>query len=268
MQFSKKNSSEFYIVLQPKLNLATNQISGAEALVRRYDKVNGIVAPDLFIPEFEDNGSIIELDRHVLDLTCRSLKDMEKKNYPLLPISVNLSQRHMSIPGTCDILCGIVDKHHVDHSLITFEITESTACDNGNLFHDVVLNMKSKGFLVALDDFGSGHSCLSILSEIPVDIIKLDRSFLRDFDGSEGKSAAVIESVINLCKKIGAQITCEGVETQDQMDFVRASGCHEIQGYFISPPVPVGIYKSLILSPLDDDNDDDEDIPEGAAKSF
>lgn len=237
---SALRNREFVVYLQPKVELRTMQITGAEALVRWQRTGYGMMYPDSFIPVFEKNGFIIDMDLYVLEQVCVLLKRRKLEGKKLFSISVNLSRRHLMIPNTARTLYSVVSWYDVDPSLIELELTES-AFDNRDIYSISKLfdELHGYGFTVSIDDFGAGYSSLLLLKELPIDLLKLDKSFFRYVDtGPETKSDTLLESVIDLTRKLNIKSVSEGVETAHQVELLKRLGCDFVQGYYFAKPMP------------------------------
>ncbi|MBC8559051.1 bifunctional diguanylate cyclase/phosphodiesterase [Fumia xinanensis] len=245
MEMALKNR-DFFVYLQPKYELANRTIAGAEALVRWRDPEQGMLLPDLFIPVFERNGFIVRLDLYVFEEVCRSIRRWLNEGKKVTPISVNLSRAHLPDPDFLEPYRKICDKYEVSPSLLEFELTESIMFENFKSLAPVIENMHQAGFTCSMDDFGSGYSSLNILKEMPVDAIKLDRDFFlpgSKTDITRGKS--VIETVIELAKKLHIKTVAEGIETLEQVDYLKAAGCDMIQGFVFAKPMPIPEFEKL-----------------------
>ncbi len=228
---------EFQIYLQPKYNPVTEEISGAEALVRWINEEDGFVAPYRFIPIFEKNGFIIKLDdymiSHVAALQSRWLMEGKK----VVPVSVNVSRAHFTRPDLAAHICKLVDQYQLPHELLEIELTESAFFDDKEVLLSTVNALKEYGFLVSMDDFGAGYSSLNSLKELPLDILKLDAEFFRGKYEQE-RGDIVVSEAINLAKKLNMKIVAEGIEEKEQVTFLAGLGCDMIQGYYFAKPMP------------------------------
>lgn len=249
MMASLKNG-EFVPYLQPKIDLSTHRIAGAEALVRWQHPEKGLIPPNDFIPLFEENGFILDLDFYMLEQICALLERWKREGRTFFPISVNLSRRHLFHTDTVMMLSDIVAKYDVDPSFIEVELTES-AFDNCNVAAINVLfdALHSSGFTVSVDDFGAGYSSLSLLKDLPIDVLKIDKSF---FDCHEGhiddKAVILLESVITLSHRLYIKTVSEGVETDQQIDLLAQLGCDLVQGYYFAKPMPVAQLETILES--------------------
>lgn len=249
MSASLKNE-EFVMYLQPKIDLITKRISGMEALVRWQHPEKGLIQPNDFIPLFEENGFIVNLDFYMLEQACKLLERWKQEGRKLLSISVNLSRRHLFHADTVRLLHSIVSKYDVEPSLIEVELTES-AFDNCDVQAINILfeALHDKGFTVSVDDFGAGYSSLSLLKDLPIDVLKIDKSFFDCHRNSEtDKTEILLESVISLSRKLNIKTVSEGVETQQHVDLLVKLGCDLVQGYYFAKPMPVPQLETLLDS--------------------
>ena len=243
---SLKNG-EFKVYLQPKMNIKNNRCQGAEALVRWIHPEEGMISPGEFIGLFEENDKIIELDFYVFEEVCKIIKSWIDNDKNVVPISVNLSRKHLKNTVFIDKFVDIKNKYSVPDGLIEFEILESVALDDEkiNILISILDKIHQNGFLCSLDDFGSGYSLLSVLSELRVDTIKLDRKFFRDFEDERSKN--VIESFINVCERINTKVVAEGIESKEQLDYLRKVNCELVQGFIFSKPMDVESFEKSFL---------------------
>lgn len=228
---------EFFICLQPKIDIKTGKISGAESLVRWNSSEKGMIYPSDFVPLFEKSGFICELDLYVLEETCKLISKWIKECKELLRISVNVSRQHLKDKLFLEKYEMICNKYNVPTSLIELELTESIFLENPEAI-DVIDDIHSKGFKCSIDDFGFGYSSLGILKEFKVEIIKLDRSFFVSKNNIE-RGKVVVESIIELSRRLGMKVIAEGIEEVEQVHFLRSIGCDYIQGYVFSKPLSI-----------------------------
>ena len=243
-------NDEFFIMLQPKFDINTEKIKGAEALIRWNYKKKEMLPPSRFIPFFEKDGTISKIDDIVLRKVCEAFDRWKKEGKALYPISVNLSRDRLYDVNLIDHLTGIVDSYDVDHSLIDFELTESASYDNTEQMIKVLNDLRSRGFRISMDDFGTGYSSFSLLTQMPIDTLKIDKSFV-DKVGTDDEKAhdiVVIKHIIALAKELDFVCLAEGAEKKCQVDKLRQLGCEVIQGYYYSRPVPVDEYEENYLS--------------------
>lgn len=238
-------NKEFCVYYQPKYNLVTEEIEGAEALVRWIDPDRGMIGPDVFIPLFEKNGFIIRLDFFVYEEVCRHLKKWISEGRKVVPVSVNVSRAHLGTPNFIPDLAALLKKYEIPVELIELELTESVFSKNEQAVKRMVVLLKNMGFHISIDDFGSGYSSLNLLRQIPADVLKIDRGFLGEVEASV-KSRIIVSQVVSMARKLNIHTVCEGVETKKQADFLREIRCEIAQGFLFSKPVPMEEFEGKI----------------------
>ncbi len=237
----------FLVYLQPKMDLRKGCIGGGEALVRWEDPEFGLMPPNDFVPLFEKNGFIVELDLYVFDRVCAMLKRWKDQGYSPIPISVNMSRAHLGDPDFLERYERIRKKYGVDASLLEIEITETLVYENPALLSSVIDQIHKCGYGCSMDDFGSGYSSLNVLRNIRVDTLKLDRDFFSEGSVKNPWEAAVIGVVVELASKLGMKTVAEGVETKEQAEFLTATGCDMIQGFLYSRPVRQSEFEKMVF---------------------
>ncbi|MEG2710257.1 MAG: EAL domain-containing protein [Clostridia bacterium] len=237
---------EFEVYLQPKLSLKEDRIVGAEALVRWNDPRVGLIAPDAFIPLFEKNGFIVQMDLYVFECVCRMIKGWLDAGREAVRVSVNLSRVHFSNANFLDAYLDLRKKYAVPAHLIELEFTETMVFENPTTFVDVISQLHRHGFTCSIDDFGSGYSSLNALKDMDVDVLKLDKAFFTSRDMDNSRERTMIRSVINLAKDLTMSTVAEGVETQPQADFLRETDCDLLQGFVFSRPVTIPTFEKLL----------------------
>lgn len=242
-------NDEFVVYLQPKFDITKDKIKGAEALIRWNYKNKEFLSPARFIPFFEKDGSIGKIDDLVLEKVCQTFERWKKEGKPLYPISVNLSRNRLYDRDLIPHLTKIVDSHRIEHSLIDFELTESAGYDNTGHMIQVLNEIRSNGFKISMDDFGTGYSSLSLLTQMPLDTLKIDKSFVDKVctENEREEDIIVIRHIIALAKELGFTSLAEGAETKNQVEKLRTLGCEIIQGYYYSKPIPVAKYEKKYL---------------------
>ncbi len=249
MNALKNNEITFY--LQPQCRISSHKIVGVEALVR-WIKPNGeIISPALFIPLLEKHGFIIDLDQYLWDKICAWQKKCIDQGLNVVPVSINVSRVDIFSIDVVETLLKLTEKYQIPPSLIKVEITESAYVDTSEVITKLVAKLRQKGFMVLMDDFGSGYSSLNMLSSLKVDAIKLDALFLRVDEESEEayeKGIHILESVINMAKIISLPIIVEGVETKSQCDFLENLGCRYIQGFYFYRALPKEEIEKLLAN--------------------
>lgn len=228
-------NNEFIIYLQPKFSISSGEAIGYESLVRWQSSERGMIYPDGFIPLFEENGFITKLDAYVWECTCMVLRDWIDRHLSPLPISVNVSRANLDDETFLDVLDGLIEKYSLPKHLLELEITES-------IENDATLRMTEKikehGFVLLMDDFGSGYSSLNTLQDTRFDVLKLDREFFSTHMSNE-RGKKIIMHTISMSKDVGLGLIAEGVETDDQAQFLEDCGCDTAQGYLYAKPMPV-----------------------------
>lgn len=235
---------EFIVYLQPKVSLESGRVTGAEALARWQDPEKGLVPPDEFIPVLEQNGFITRLDLYVFEQVCALLHRWIGEGREPVAISVNLSRVHLDSPGFLADYQAVLERYAVPPALIEMELTETLVLEDVERVVQVIGQIHALGCRCALDDFGSGYSSLNALREIPADVLKLDKAFF-DERGAGRRGERVVESVIELARKLDMQTVSEGVEKPEQVEFLRRARCDMVQGYVFSRPVPVEQFEAL-----------------------
>lgn len=238
-------NGEFLVYLQPKYMLQDKVIAGAEALVRWRKDGQSLISPNSFIPVFEQNGFITKLDFYMLDKVCGILEEWIAQGITPVVTSVNISRLHLNNPHFVQNLCDIVDRHGIHHRYIEIEITETIICDNFDALEILLDELHDKGFSMSMDDFGSGYSSLGLLKNLPVDIIKMDRSFFAGQADSD-RAKIVMSSVINMAENLGVHVVAEGIEEEECFEFLRDLHCEMGQGYYFSKPLPVEAFTQLL----------------------
>ncbi|SFT83865.1 diguanylate cyclase (GGDEF) domain-containing protein [Selenomonas sp. GACV-9] len=241
---------QFCVYLQPVHSLKENRIVSAEALVRWQHPTQGMIPPDRFISIFERNGFISRLDRFVWTEVCRIIKEQKARDGKALPISVNVSRLHFYDAGLLDFQLRLVKTYDLEPWMFRLEVDESAYTDNPYQMAQCVRALREHGFCVLLDDFGSGYSSLNMLKDLPVDGIKIDRSFVREVGQSE-RAGTIMEAIVTMAKKLAMGIVVEGVETKEQVDYLAGIGCENMQGYYYSRPVPEAEFAALLRNEAD-----------------
>ena len=233
---------EFQVYLQPKYSTKEEVLSGAEALVRWIHPTEGFVPPYRFIPIFENNGFIIQLDDYMLTEVARQQAKWIAEGEKVVPISVNVSRVHFVKEDLAEHICELVDQFKVPHDVIELELTESAFFDDKEVLLNTIKKLKEYGFKISMDDFGAGYSSLNSLKELPLDVVKLDAEFFRD-KGESGRGKLIVEDTISLAKKLNMRIVAEGIETREQVDFLADLNCDLIQGYYFAKPMPISEFE-------------------------
>ena len=241
---------EFVVYLQPKIDLKNHIITGAEALIRWIKQDGTMIFPNDFIPVFEKNKTITQLDYFVYEEVCKYLAERIKNKDRLVCISMNVSRIHLyTIDKLVNYVRDLLEKYEIPPHLLEFELTETVFTDTVDDTVQLMSRLRELGVKVSMDDFGSGYSSLNVLTKLPLDVLKLDKEFLKDFEtDSDGK--IIIPSIIDMAKKLQLCVVCEGVETKQQVEFLRQVDCDLVQGYYYSRPVPKNVFSQMLA---DDD---------------
>ncbi|MCI2106042.1 MAG: EAL domain-containing protein [Intestinimonas sp.] len=240
------DAGQFVVYFQPKFDLKSNLPCGAEALVRWEHPQRGLITPGRFIPIFERNGLIGKLDYYMWDTVCRLLRKWLDEGCAPAPVSVNISRADMYNPKLAEQLNDLVKKYDVPPALLNLELTESAYMDDPDMMEKTVQNLQKSGFLVMMDDFGSGYSSLNMLKDIAVDMLKVDMKFLSGNKSQNDRSERILASVIHMAGWLNLPVIMEGVETRQQAEFLRNVGCEYAQGYYFAQAMPTADYEELI----------------------
>lgn len=236
---------EFEAYFQPKVDMRDGALIGSEALVRWNHPTRGLLMPGSFIPFFERNGSVVEVDLYIYELVCRTMREWLERGVAVNPVSCNFSSLHFDSPEFPELVTEIADRHNVPHALLELEITESAIMRNPQIVCAQVLRLKERGFMISIDDFGSGYSSLGQLQQLMADVLKLDRSFVRR--GMFGtRERIVISNVIHMAGELGMQVICEGVENVKQAEMLIELGCYYAQGFYYAKPMPRKAFDELL----------------------
>lgn len=248
------DNNEFVVYYQPKIDLRDGSLCGSEALVR-WKKDNTIVPPTEFIPVLEREGTICVMDFYVLECVCSQIRSWLQQGIEPVRVSANFSKIHLHNKNLAEDIIAVLKKYDVDSKYIEVEITETCGYEDFDALYDFVKSMKNYGIHTSIDDFGTGYSSLNLLSDLDVDIIKLDKSFIQtsDYpnvhksDKKHKSTEIVIKTIINMAHELGMQIICEGVETDEQARFLKELNCDMVQGYLYARPLPVEEYENILL---------------------
>lgn len=237
---------EFVIYFQPQVHVPTEEIVGAEVLVRWKNKDKGLISPGYFIPVLEKNGFITNLDLYIWEETCAWQKGRLEKGQPLLPVSVNVSRVDAFSIDLVETFTKLVEKYQIPRSCIKIEITESTYAEDNGKFAQIADDLRREGFAVYLDDFGSGYSSLNMLKNIYVDALKIDMQFLDMNESNAKKGESIMESVINMARILRIPIIVEGAETEREIKSLTGMGCRYVQGYYYYKPMSREDFEELL----------------------
>lgn len=238
-------NNEFVVYYQPKVNLRTNQVVGAEALVRWRVGEDNIIPPGEFIPIFEKNGFINQMDFYVYESVFSSMSEWARKGRKMIPISVNLSRAHIGDKEFVHKIKGLVNRFNIPPEMVELEITESVFLSDKAPLIEVINSLKRAGFHLSIDDFGSGYSSLNLLRHLKLDVLKLDKEFF-DQDKISPKESIVLANVIRMSKELGMVVLSEGVETREQAEYLATIGCDMAQGYYFAKPMPKDIFEQFV----------------------
>ena len=238
------HNREFKAFIQPKIDLSTDQIMGGEALIRWESPTLGLIGPDQFIDIFEHNGFVTQLDYYMLDKVCAMMAHWRSEGRELLPISINFSQLHLYDPGFINMLQTTCQRYKLEPHYIELEMTERVLSGDYAQLIAVISELHNAGFSLSMDDFGTGVSSLSVLKDIPVNTIKLDKSFLHGQDFK--RSYMVLSQIILLIQALHMTVVAEGVETAEQAEFLKQVHCNYAQGYYYSHPLPAEDFAALM----------------------
>ncbi len=232
------------VVLQPQFSTINKKISAAEMLIRWKKDDGTFVSPAEFIPVAEEKGLVKDIDRFVFKKACEIQQDLVKKGFESIDISVNVSQQSLYDINLVDTYLGILKETGANISHIHLEITETTLFDNNRIFVKRLQKIQKAGFKILLDDFGTGYSSLMLLKSMPINSLKLDKTFIDDYQNPRGQH--IIECVVEMTKKIGITLVAEGVETAEQYEYIKNMGCDMVQGYYLSYPVDYDNFRHTI----------------------
>lgn len=238
-------NGEFQVYLQPKVNMQTGKIIGSEALVRWQHPGKGLISPAAFVPVFEKNGFIIEIDKYMICNTCAIIRRWIDSGIPVYPVSVNLSRLNLYNKRIIQDIREYVEEYQIPREYISFEITESAFSGDNSYIKILAEKLQKEHFKVLMDDFGSGYSSLNTLKEIPVDVLKIDLKFLPAGENDE-KANLIIKHVVEMAVDLDLMIIVEGVEREEQVEFLTKIGCKIAQGFYYYRPISVLEYEAKV----------------------
>ncbi|HVE73247.1 MAG TPA: EAL domain-containing protein [Thermoanaerobaculia bacterium] len=242
-------AGEFALLYQPQIDVETMDVVGMEALLRWRHPERGVILPEEFIHVAEERGLILPIGDWVLRQACLDVRRFHERGMPNFRVAVNLSARQFRDPSLASSVESALRDSGIPARTLELEITESMAMENVKLAMTTLEQFRRTGVAIAMDDFGTGHSSLSYLKRFPIDALKIDRSFVADLP-DQFEDAAIVSSVIQLANGLGLRVVAEGVETSEQLDFLREAGCREVQGFYFSYPAPIEELLSLIAAPM------------------
>lgn len=238
-------NKEFTLYLQPKYDIEKGTIIGAEALVRWISLENGFISPGDFIPVFENNGFVYEVDKFIWEESCRYLRKWLDEGREVHPISVNVSRIDLYDPKLVQHLVDLREKYQLPSQYLELEITESAYTEDPEQIITITRQLREAGFVILMDDFGTGYSSLNMLKDIQIDVLKLDMGFLKSSDYS-AKGGNILTAILKMAESLKMQTIAEGVETKEQVEFLKSIGCKYVQGFYYSKPLPVEDFEKLI----------------------
>ena len=241
------DNKEIKVFYQPKFDSINGKAVGAEALARWIGADGKVIPPGEFVPLLEETGLITILDWYMLKEVCAFLKNERSEGRHVVTVSVNFSRVHTKETDFVQRLCGIVDGYSVPHELVEVEITESAMATDGNDIIDFIEKIREAGFSVSIDDFGSGLSSLNFVKDVPANVIKIDKSLLSGNCENE-KERIVLESIFDFAHRLKLVTVCEGVETKEQLGFLRTCGCEIIQGFLFAKPMPEEDFRNVLMN--------------------
>jgi diguanylate cyclase (GGDEF)-like protein/PAS domain S-box-containing protein len=236
---------EFFLVYQPQIEIETGKITGLEALIRWHHPELGLVLPGRFISIAENNGLIVPIGEWVLRTACAQARKWQDDGLGAVPVAVNVSAAQFRQEGFTGLIRRVLNETGLSPQCLELELTESLLLSNADVVFETLRDLKSLGLQLAIDDFGTGYSSLSYLKHLPVDKLKIDRSFIREI-AVDSDDAAITTAIISMAKSLHLKVIAEGVETEAQMSFLRGHQCDEIQGYYFSKPVPADEAASIL----------------------
>ncbi len=237
--------NEFQLHYQPQFDLVSGQIIGAEALLRWQRPNAGLVPPDQFIPLAEENGMILPIGEWVLKEVCEQARSWQQAGWCSFRIAANLSARQFSQAGLSSTISKILTNSSLDPRYLELELTETAAMQHVEATLQTLKTLKQTGINISIDDFGTGYSSLSYLKQFPIDRLKIDRSFIADI-AHDPNDAAIVVATISLANCMGLKVIAEGVETEEQLSFLKMHGCHEVQGFLLGHPVPADQFNKYL----------------------
>ena len=238
------DEQQLVVYYQPKVELATGRVAGAEALVRWNHPTKGLLSPYVFIPLAEDTGLVVKIGEYVLAKACEEAKRWEEMGHPIT-LAVNLSPRQLEEPFILEMIERQLNRSGLEPTRLELEITETMVMREVDQARELAQRLRTMGVRTALDDFGTGWSSLLLLKNFPLDAVKIDQAFVRDLP-TDPQAKAIASAVVRLAGELGLEVVAEGVETRDHLSFFKTLPCHYLQGYLFSPPVPADQFRQLI----------------------
>jgi diguanylate cyclase (GGDEF)-like protein/PAS domain S-box-containing protein len=231
------DKNELTLFYQPQVDIKTGEVNSFEALLRWNDTEFGSISPSVFIPLAEDTGLIVSIGYWVIENACRQIKRWNEMGFNNIQVAINISPKQFQQPNLVTFIRSMIGKYHIQATSLGIEITEGAMHDKKETI-PILIKLKELGVSISVDDFGTGYSSLNYLKQFPIDVLKIDQSFIRDIL-TEEKDAAITSTIIHLGKSLGLEVIAEGVEFLEQVEFLSKAECHKIQGYYYSRPIPV-----------------------------
>ena len=230
---------------QPKFSLVTGEMIGSEALIRWNHPEHGFISPAVFIPIAEKSKLILKIGRFVFERVCNDLYEWKKQGKKIVPVSVNLSRVELYQPDIVKFINKTIKMYNLSSDFIEIEITETVAINELNILKNVLNELRTYGFSISMDDFGTGYSSISCLRDMPIDILKLDKSFLGGIEHDE-RSRNIAKSIVSLAKSLDLVVIIEGVESKEQAELMKQFGCDLVQGFYFARPMPAKNFLDLL----------------------
>ncbi|EML9210845.1 EAL domain-containing protein [Clostridioides difficile] len=237
--------NQFEVYYQPKFSLVTGEMIGSEALIRWNHPEHGFISPAVFIPIAEKSKLILKIGRFVFERVCNDLSEWKKKGKKIVPVSVNLSRVELYQPDIVKFINKTIQMYNLSSDFIEIEITETVAINELNILKNVLNELRKHGFSISMDDFGTGYSSISCLRDMPIDILKLDKSFLGGIEHDE-RSRNIAKSIVSLAKSLDLVVIIEGVESKEQAELMKQFGCDLVQGFYFARPMPAKNFLDLL----------------------
>lgn len=240
--------NQFIVYMQPKYKIDSEEIVGAEALVRWNHPKNGLLSPSVFLPLLEECQMITQVDMYVLARMCENMKNWIEQQRKVVPVSINLSAKHLEDKEFVGNLIRIVDSNHIPHELIELEFPECTVCEKQEILIEVMTKLAKLGFVLSVDNVGTGSAALHMLNQLPIQVIKIDKGLIKDLEDEEfsDKDRTIVMHIISYAKKKNLEVVAEGVETKGQRDLLLEQKCDVIQGFYYQKPMPSEEFEKLI----------------------
>ncbi len=237
---------QFKMYLQPKFDIQTNELSGAEALIRWIHPEKGLICPNNFIPIFEKNGFISEIDRFMWEEAVKFINSLKRQNLKMFPVSVNVSRIHINNDYFISELVNLIKKYDINPMFLELEVTESACFEDEEKFKQILNLLKAQKFLISMDDFGTGYSSLNMLRHLPVDIIKLDMGFIKN-SITDNATRIILESIVEMANRLGMKTVAEGIETEEQVNYLKNIHCDYGQGYLYGKPLDIETFTKTYI---------------------